>query len=279
MIKIDFVEPTNREWREWVDDCIAEQLSHDAQILAGRPIQAKSQLYGRLKKTVYLDPNGPFFGKCAFCEDSIRTNQHGDIEHFRPKGAIVDQGTGKRIMRPASMEPHPGYYWLAYDWRNFLPACQLCNQPSSEPGGEKLGKRNYFPLANEATRAQAKGEEVHEEPLLINPTQEDPDCYLGVDGRTGVMFARQESIRGETCIHTFGLNLRDLPKQRLDAYDNARLLYKAWFDARLSGSADLQQLDLKYRRILRGDERFAAAARIGISDSRQEMLAIINQST
>ena len=277
MIKIDFVEPATEEWRVWVADCAAEQRNHDVQILSGQPIEAKSSLYGRLKKTVHLDPAGPFFGKCAFCEDNIRTNQHGDIEHFRPKAAIVDQISNTRITRPGSQESHPGYYWLAYDWKNLLPSCVLCNQPSTEPDGERLGKRNYFPLADETKRAQAKGEEGDEDPLLINPTQVDPDLHLGIDGKTGVMFARSASAAGDSCISIFGLNLRDLPNQRADVYAGARLLYKAWVDAKFSGSAELPHLDQKYRRILHGDARFAAAARMGIADARRELREIVEQ--
>jgi hypothetical protein len=277
MIKIHFVAPDTEEWRAWVDECDAEQTTHDAQTLAGQPVEAKSALYGRMKKAVYLDPKGPFFGKCAFCEDNVRSNQHGDIEHFRPKGAIVDQATNRRITRPGAAEPHPGYYWLAYDWRNFLPACELCNQPSTEVDGERLGKRNYFPLADETKRAQAKGEEIREDPLLINPVETDPDLHLGIDGKTGVMFAREGSAKGEACIGTFGLNLRDLPNQRLTAYHNARRLYKAWFDARYTGSADLPQLEQSCQRILRGDERFAAAARVGIADARRELQEILER--
>jgi hypothetical protein len=277
MIKIDFVEPDTEEWRKWVADCVAEQIDHDAQILSGKQIEAKSAIYGRLKKTVYLTPAGPFFGKCAFCEDYIRSNQHGDIEHFRPKGAIVDRTSNMRITLHGSHALHPGYYWLAYNWQNLLPSCVLCNQPSTEPEGERLGKRNYFPLADETKRAQAKGEEVREEPLLINPVRVDPNIHLGVDGKTGVMFARSESEYGNSCISIFGLNLRDLPDQRTDAYGAARLLYKAWVDAKYSSSSDLPQLEQKYRRILRGAERFAAAARVGISDARRELMEIVNQ--
>lgn len=277
MIKIDFVEPETEEWRAWVADCIAEQDIHDAAILSGQPSKVKESLYKRLKKTVYLDPAGPFFGKCSFCEDFIRANQHGDVEHFRPKAAIVDETTNKSINRPGTEDPHPGYYWLAYDWRNLLPSCVLCNQPSTEPEGEAVGKRSYFPLADETKRAQVRGEERYESPLLINPMQAEPDLDLGVDGKTGVMFARNESPAGETCIRIFGLNLRDLPNQRADAYAAARRLYKTWVDAKYSNSADLPDLERKYRRILRGDERFAAVARVGIADARRELIGILGQ--
>jgi hypothetical protein len=47
-----------------------------------------------------------FNNKCAFCESDISTGHHYDTEHFRPKNK---------------------YYWLAYEWSNFLLACRKCN--------------------------------------------------------------------------------------------------------------------------------------------------------
>lgn len=277
MIRIAFVEPVTAEWQEWVQDCDKAQTDHDDKILRGEPSEANGSLYGRLKKTFYLDPEGPFHGKCAFCEDFIRASQHGDIEHFRPKGAIVDLATNKKLKSRGTEQPHPGYYWLAYDWRNLLPACQLCNQPSTEPEGKPIGKRNYFPLADEAKRAQKKGEENAEEPLLINPVMEDPEPHLGIDGKTGVMFARNESPKGNACIKIFGLNLRDLPDQRSDVYDKTRILYKALIDARYTGAADLPRLEQKFQRILEGRDRFAAAARLAVTDVRRELLEAIDR--
>lgn len=275
MIKIVFSEPASQQWTEWVQDCTKEQAVHDERILGGLPSEADAKLYGRLKKTHYLDPDGPFFGKCAFCEDGIRSNQHGDIEHFRPKGAIVDETTKKKLTRPGSLEPHPGYYWLAYDWRNFLPSCALCNQPSTEPEGEAVGKRNYFPLVDETKRAQAKGDELAEDPLLINPMIEDPEPHLGVDGKTGVMFARDEAPKGAACIRIFGLNLRQLPAERLEVYRDTRLFFKALIDARISQASNLPDLEQRYQRILAGNHRFAAAARLAMVHARQELLAAV----
>lgn len=59
-------------------------------------------------------------GKCAFCESKIRHVDHGDVEHYRPKGGF----------RQSSNEPleQPGYFWLAYVWENLFLACALCNQ-------------------------------------------------------------------------------------------------------------------------------------------------------
>ncbi|MDQ2687964.1 MAG: hypothetical protein M3Y28_08875, partial [Armatimonadota bacterium] len=54
-------------------------------------------------------------GKCCYCERVI--GEDGDVEHFRPKAAVC-QGAGLP-------QETPGYYWLAYDWDNFLLACPI----------------------------------------------------------------------------------------------------------------------------------------------------------
>jgi hypothetical protein len=73
--------------------------------------------------------------KCCFCEAIFDANVAGDVEHYRPKGA-VETDAGRRL---------PGYYWLAYDWANLHYACPDCNQ---------YRKRDRFPLTDEARRAR-----------------------------------------------------------------------------------------------------------------------------
>src|SRR5262245_40081226 len=71
-----------------------------------------------------------FNGKCAYCETDIESNQPGDVEHFRPKGRVVDEEFEPiRINHPKWGEmDHPGYFWLAYEWDNLFPSCIDCNR-------------------------------------------------------------------------------------------------------------------------------------------------------
>jgi hypothetical protein len=86
-----------------------------------------SAIYGALKDSL----KSYFAAKCAYCESSFDAVAWGDVEHYRPK-------------RGVSGEDHRGYYWLAYNERNLLPSCQLCNQGK--------GKRNQFPIAGVRAR-------------------------------------------------------------------------------------------------------------------------------
>jgi len=106
-----------------------------------------------------------FKGKCAYCETFYKATQPADIEHFRPKGGVTIKDT-----RP---QP-PGYWWLASEWSNLLPSCSDCNRPRRQdfPGGlpRTAGKANRFPLASEAKRAAAPGQEAKERRLLLHPS-------------------------------------------------------------------------------------------------------------
>lgn len=89
-----------------------------------------------------------FHGKCAYCESKITAIYNGDIEHFRPKGAVDNTIPSK-----------PGYFWLASEWENLLFACPYCNQTNTHKfiDGNKieeavLGKLNQFPLDTEVYR-------------------------------------------------------------------------------------------------------------------------------
>ena len=90
-----------------------------------------------------------FGQKCCYCESDYGAVAPTDIEHYRPKGAILD---------PDGKIRKPGYYWLAAEWTNLLPSCIDCNRERGheyEDGREVTGKANKFPLVDETKRAAA----------------------------------------------------------------------------------------------------------------------------
>ena len=153
---------------------------------------------------VYKSPGSPFYEKCAYCESEVGASQFGDIEHWRPKGKVTNELDEIALVTDSdgSKTPHPGYYWLAYDWRNLLYSCLRCNRPKTVLG-KRIGKASRFPV--NGFRARCKGEESREQPLLLNPLCDDPCEHLEV-ARNGVMVSK--SSRGKMCIEVFGLNLR-----------------------------------------------------------------------
>lgn len=153
--------------------------------------------------------------KCAFCE-SKRGRDFGAVEHYRPKGGWNLPGESPRDLHK------PGYYWLAYAWENMLYSCSVCNT---------CYKKNLFPLQEENTRDIEHRDISHEEPLIINPYEEDPTQYLVF--HENFILARQTddtiAQKGQMTIDCLGLDSDELNELRFETwqeYKNACLALK-----------------------------------------------------
>ncbi len=166
-----------------------------------RDFDFDSKIYGdkTVKEALILAQHD----KCFLCESKITHIDYGDVEHFRPKKAF--QQTEKEKLN------YPGYYWLAYDWTNLFLACTRCNQHY---------KKNLFPLANPKTRKEISHlfDLSAEKPLLINPSEENPEKYISfrVDNLVGVVpFAVKDNHKGKATIKCAGLDRLKLCGRRL----------------------------------------------------------------
>jgi hypothetical protein len=99
------------------------------------------------------------FGKCWYTECKT-PGADNDIDHFRPKLGVKED------------RDHPGYYWLAFDWRNMRLSCQRANRPRRAPGARTTGgKADHFPLLPAGVRALVPGDDINLEcPALLDPT-------------------------------------------------------------------------------------------------------------
>lgn len=168
-----------------------------------------------------------FHGKCAYCETRYCATAPVDVEHFRPKGAVAEAAD------------HGGYWWIAMDWDNLLPSCIDCNRrrgqvivtpssslaelaASSRPRTTGAGKKDSFPLADEATRLVAEsGDHLSEGALLLDPCRDDPANYLAYSfapGRpVGLVLPVGDAPsmrRAATSIQVYGLNRLGLVQER-----------------------------------------------------------------
>jgi hypothetical protein len=148
------------------------------------------------------------YGKCGYCESSVTGTQHGDVEHYRPKGSLQElpwdrARLGKEKPNSTSVDGRKldplcdeGYWWIAYEWSNYLLACAACNQ---------VWKKCLFPIA-EAPRCVPPMQGVHETPLLLNPFEgPDPADHLRFD-KLGAIEPRDDSRFGRATIDTCGLD-------------------------------------------------------------------------
>ena len=182
--------------------------------------------------------NDLFGKKCAYCEGRYAGMMPVDVEHFRPKGEIVDSA-GQRYF--------PGYWFLASTWTNLLPSCIDCNRArwhEIDDEAHKFGKENRFPLAAGGVYATSLAQLAAEPILLIDPTNRDPShhmrfvCKGGMGGRLEsvvepLVVGGASDAYGVASINTFGLNRPDLANerrlqlQRLElALDNVAYLYE-----------------------------------------------------
>jgi hypothetical protein len=238
-----------------------------------------SKIWGALKKMLLkhcLD------GKCAYCEISIdQSRQSGHQEHFRPKLKVNYRKPGRKSLLNAQIKDpqgatvdHPGYFWLAYNYKNLLPSCEKCNTG--------MGKKNQFPLADDqryVMLVQLSPKELGElknpaaavpskkwpgfyylapedldarEPrTLLHPYFDNPRDHL-VFGHGGIEAAREDPNTGQPSpmglesievLNLWDSNLRDARAKEqvsattryLVAYHNATLTGSSPADCKLAG--------------------------------------------
>lgn len=164
-------------------------------------------------------------GKCAYCEQPSM-NHPGAVDHYAPKSEVhelIADGAEKghtanvegRATRPICAT---GYWWLAYDWSNWLFACERCNTG---------WKRCLYPVRENARKLPPR-QGVRETPLLLNPFgRVDPARHLRFTA-LGQIVAHKGSDRGEATIRTCGLDRESLRRVREcvaeDAYRHVGVL-------------------------------------------------------
>ena len=201
----------------------------------------KSDIYAApdVKQTLKNDMQ---HGKCCFCESKIAHVAEGDVEHFRPKKAVLEDGQLKR----------PGYYWLAYNWENLLLSCELCNRRE---------KGNKFPI--DGTRAETPEDDLGQEhPLFIDPAgTDDPETLISFTD-LGRAIAVDGNRRGQTTIQELGLNRDPLQERRQKQVQDveAQLTIKR-LAASLQDVDELARAEQKLEQYTRDQAEYAALSR------------------
>jgi hypothetical protein len=219
-------------------------------------VKINRTLYGSFKDFLFQLTDR----KCAYCEQVITSNQPGEVEHFRPKGSVVDDKFKPIfVVHPKRGKiEHPGYFWLAYEWLNLLPSCIDCNRyrlhqtfdEKSAAVKEGAGKADRFPLADETKRACVPQEVSLEDPLLIDPSRVSPDGHF--------KFCRNGMIKpltdyGVKTVEIFGLNLReDLVRARQEAYDSANDAVEQYWSKLRSEKAKARELAMRINTMAAG---------------------------
>lgn len=179
-------------------------------------INARSPIWRELKELLKDLANG----KCWYCETRQERSDNA-VDHFRPKNEV------------ARCADHDGYWWLAFDWRNYRFSCTYCNSRRTDQNESSGGKHTYFPLLNEENRAYSEQDSLDAEyPCLLDPTRAtDPGLlWFREDGEAEPRYSADEKPvrhqRADVSIRLYHLNLTDTVERRRGLYNEIKRLVK-----------------------------------------------------
>lgn len=108
--------------------------------------------------------------KCWYSEASAIYSTY-DVDHFRPKfRAKQCDGTERE-----------GYWWLAFDWKNYRISGDIGNRTHSDEESEIRGKSDYFPLKEGCSPATPSSDLCDEIIYLLDPTNPVDPSLLTFD--------------------------------------------------------------------------------------------------
>lgn len=284
-----------QRWGVWYQQPVGADGSRPTAFDPGLQQAIWSDLKDWLNENVY-------YKHCAYCEGPLQYDRYGgDAEHFRPKGRVtVRAGDGSTVIAhcklpDGSESQHPGYFWLAYDWRNLVPACAFCNSG--------FGKVDQFPVkathvfhVDEATAGFAAGQtpartdgfevprmarsyflpparlDSLESPLLLNPLNpdpsRDPSKHLSY-GVLGAVVALDDSELGNKSIEVYELKREDLRLGRQKAQEHLQLAY---YGALLSHDEGAPDHAVRVLAQYKSGQEFFATAAVQVFEEKEARL-------
>ena len=275
MISVRRPDLDDPEWLVWHKDAIAELNAIRKLYKPGLSLEVKDKLYKRAMPFLLK----LFNDKCAYCESVISNTQPGDVEHYRPKGRLKDlDGKIVKVKVGDKELEHPGYWWLAYEWKNLLPSCIDCNRRRNHGEDEvAAGKADLFPIAGK--RASSPDDPLNDEKaLLLNPTDDDFDPVkhfdLQPDGKI-----KPKSTQAQTTCDLLGLNLREkLVGMRADAYTTATSDITTFVTLSISAvvaagpiSEGEKKLRMKINAMWEGRTQYSAFAKLALATASKAL--------
>lgn len=268
------------EWEKWL-----ECWEKDPNISAfSYNFNSSSNIWKEIKLLLYKEV---FHCKCAYCESTLELDRYlGDTEHFRPKGRVTTENDSEKrekvfIKLNDEFElVHPGYFWLAYDWRNLIPVCSGCNSGAKADQFPtdaecllmvRISHEEFKTLHSKPICSKCKPEfyylgpadlDQRERPLLLNPLNppegRNPREHLrfGIGGSVAPV---DSSEIGTYSIEVLKLQKRDvLCRRRQKAQEN---IHRIFYAALQETSADYKKLlEDKLSPYRLGIEEYSAAA-------------------
>ena len=224
------------DWTSRAND-LTKQLSDAVNAQERKEILRKNGIWSELGKELRKLSNG----KCWYTE-SPQEGTDVDVDHFRPKRRVAE--------RVGEDDGHPGYWWLAYDPRNYRYSCIYANRLRRDLETDLVGgKADRFPIDDEAARAMTPDSNWGaEKTLLIDPCQADEVALITFkpDGEAMARYPEAEAYKfkkASLSIKYYNLNHSDFRKARTalrDQIENLRIEAKRFYERLENGDTDHQ---------------------------------------
>lgn len=181
----DDVEPY-KKWKEDAAKFTQELFDAGTEEKRKRVIENHESLWKRTKFKKWIV--GFFHKKCWYTESKEKVSAY-HVDHFRPKGRVTDNGVS-----------YEGYWWLAFDWKNYRIAGQLIN----------VKKKDSFPI-NGTFRASTDDKRIEiEDAQLIDPLDQEDVALISFNESGEVVCAgdisENDKKRVEVTNDFLGLN-------------------------------------------------------------------------
>lgn len=204
----------NENWCRRAKDATDKLLAMDDKVERRKFIKDNSHLWSELKKWL-LEMS---FGKCWYSEAREIVSDY-DVDHFRPKNRAKNLDGTER----------DGYWWLAFNHKNFRISGIICNRPHKDENQQIRGKGDFFPLSERCVPAQGPHDDLDDELIyLLDPTNRDDPLLLTFD-ETGYPKPTAEEgtwnyRRAEITIARLYLDYSPLVDERKKIWNNCSLL-------------------------------------------------------
>ncbi len=205
-----------------------------------------------------------------------------DVDHFRPKNEAIQQVGDNPV------EKREGYWWLAYDWRNYRLSSIYSNRLRKDKHTEEdisFGKGAHFPLRPGCVVATNEDELDDEVFYLLDPINpNDPDLLFFTDTGEAIPSVLEAEEpwnyqRASVSIELYHLNHTPLKDARKVVWNLCqrkinqlkKIATKAHRTA--ADNARIESLRTDLREMLSKEAEFSAVALACVEKNRLRMVA------
>jgi uncharacterized protein (TIGR02646 family) len=247
--------------KDWLEEAerLTEQLKKATSAKKRQKIITENEKHWR--KDVFRDwLIDQFHRKCWYSEAKESVSSY-HVDHFRPKGRVTELDGSNRT----------GYWWLAFDWRNYRISGELLN----------VKKRDQFPLRDgHAAEPFDENSLKLEASMLLDPRTEGDASLLsfneGGEASKAEGIDEEDKLRVEITIDILGLNKRRcLVENRADKWVECSIQIHRYQNA--AGPLPLKKLEralavIRLKELVKYEEEFSSVALACVGKTAPEAL-------